>query len=66
MTESSRGAPNMEKAGFVDQKAAARFERVLALSGRFAVQGSVVAGWRVYRGRRLGPYFRLAYRDGGR
>jgi hypothetical protein len=60
----------MEKMGFVDQKAAARFERVrtlvLAERLRFAAQGSVVAGWRVYGGRRLGPYFRLAYREGGR
>ena len=64
------GAPNMEKTGFVDQKAAARFERVrtvvLRERRRFAAQGSVVAGWRVYGGRRLGPYFRLAYREGGR
>ena len=60
----------MGKTGFVDQKVAARFGRVRALvmaeRGRFAVQGSVVAGWREYGGRRLGPYFRLAYRDGGR
>ena len=60
----------MGKTGFVDQKAAARFGRVRALvlaeRGRLAVQGSVVAGWRIYGGRRLGPYFRLAYREGGR
>jgi hypothetical protein len=49
----------MGKTGFVDQKVAARFGRVRALvlaeRGRFAVQGTVVAGWRVYGGRRLGP-----------
>ena len=60
----------MGKTGSVDQKVAARFGRVramvLAERGRFAVQGSVVAGWREYGGRRLGPYFRLAYRDGRR
>ncbi len=60
----------MGKTGFVDQKVAARFGRVrelvLAERGRFALQGSVVAAWRLYAGRRLGPYFRLAYRDGGR
>jgi hypothetical protein len=60
----------MEKTGFVDQKVAARFGRVRALvmaeRVRFAVQGSVVAGWRVDGGRRLGPYFRLAYRHGAR
>jgi len=32
----------------------------------FARQGAVVASWREYRGRRLGPYFRLAWRDQGR
>jgi hypothetical protein len=60
----------MEKTAFVDQKAAARFKwvrsQVLARPELFAVQGSVVAGWRAYRGRRLGPYFRLACRDRGR
>ncbi|MCA9114031.1 MAG: hypothetical protein KDA79_03030 [Planctomycetaceae bacterium] len=29
-------------------------------------QGSVVESWRQYRDRRLGPYYRLAYRDGER
>ena len=33
---------------------------------RFTRQGAVVATWRTYRGRRLGPYYRLAYRDGTR
>ena len=60
----------MEKPHLVDQKAAARFERVrselLAHRLLFATQGTVVSGWRTYRGRRLGPYFRVAYRDGGR
>ncbi|MFH1269080.1 MAG: hypothetical protein ABIK89_25415 [Planctomycetota bacterium] len=60
----------MEKARSVDQKSAARFERVeaqvLAAPGVFAVGGTVVSTWRTYRGRRLGPYFRLAYRKGGR
>jgi hypothetical protein len=32
----------------------------------FARQGAVVASWRYYRGRKLGPYFRLAYRQYGR
>lgn len=32
----------------------------------FAAQGSIVASWRTYRGRRLGPYYRLAYREAGR
>ncbi len=33
---------------------------------RFAGQGAVVATWRTYRGRRLGPYYRLAWRENGR
>jgi hypothetical protein len=32
----------------------------------FARQGTVVATWRSHRGRQLGPYFRLMYRDEGR
>ncbi|MFH1924715.1 MAG: hypothetical protein ABIP48_33100 [Planctomycetota bacterium] len=64
------GDPDTEKSGSVDQKAAARFERVeaqvAAAPGVFAVGGTVVATWRTYRGRRLGPYFRLAYRKGRR
>ena len=59
-----------ENAGFVDQKARERFEWVRAFlltePRQFARQGSVVAGWREYAGRRLGPYFRLAYREKGR
>ncbi len=47
MTE-LRGPPNMEKAGSVDQKAAARLEwvraRGLAQPGRFAARGSVSEG----------------------
>ncbi len=33
---------------------------------RFARQGAVVASWRTYRGRRLGPYYRLAWRENRR
>ena len=61
---------NVGKTGSVDQKANARWERVrlqvLAQRRLFARQGAVVAGWRTYRNRRLGPYLRLAYREGGR
>ena len=31
-----------------------------------AKQGTIVASWRTYQGRRLGPYYRLAYREAGR
>lgn len=64
------GPPVAENRPFVDQRAAARWERVkktvLAAPSRFAAQGAVVAGWRERGGRRLGPYYRLAYREGGR
>ncbi len=33
---------------------------------RFTRQGSIVATWRTYRGRRLGPYYRLVWRENGR
>ncbi len=60
----------MEKTRSVDQKSAARAGRVkaeiAARPGLFAACGAVVASWRTYRGRRLGPYYRLAYREGGR
>lgn len=32
----------------------------------FARQGTVVATWRMHNGKRLGPYYRLAYREDGR
>ena len=47
-----------------------RFERVrsyvLAHPALFASQGSVAATWRTYRGRRLGPYFQVSWRESGR
>ena len=60
----------MEKSASLDQKAARRLERVrayvLAHKALFAAAGTVVSGWRTYRGRRLGPYFRVAFFDGAR
>ena len=47
-----------------------RFQRVSdfvgARAGAFSRQGVVVATWREYEGRRLGPYYRLAWREEGR
>jgi hypothetical protein len=37
-------------------------EFVAAHAGQLGRQGSVHAAWRSYRGRRLGPYFRLLFR----
>ena len=60
----------MEKRKHVTQKLVERFERVraylVARPARFAAQGTVVATSRTYRGRRLGPYFQLAWREAGR
>ena len=57
----------MENDGFVDQNLDVLFFRVVQLVESrpdiFSLQGSVVEGWRQYRGRRLGPYFRLVYRE---
>src|SRR5438094_953340 len=32
----------------------------------FSRQGAVLVSWRSRQGRKLGPYYRLAYREGGR
>ncbi len=54
----------------VDQAVEARFAavsaRMTASREVLSRQGAVVASWRVERGRRLGPYFRLAFREAGR
>jgi len=60
------GGAIVEKQGVVDQKADRAMGVMAARPGVFARQGAVVASWRAYRGRRLGPYWRLAYREGGR
>jgi hypothetical protein len=39
---------------------------MLAAGCALAESGTLKATWRTYRGRRLGPYFRLAYRRRGR
>ncbi len=60
----------MEKRKSVTQKVIERFERVraylVARPALFAAQGSVVATSRTYRGRQLGPYFQVAWREAGR
>jgi len=64
------GLPNTEKRDLADQKTAARLERIESFLRRhrplFATQGTVVATWRVYRNRRLGPYFQIVFRQAGR
>ncbi len=54
----------------VDQAVEARFAavsaRMTASREVLSRQGAVVASWRVERGLRMGPYFRLAFREAGR
>jgi hypothetical protein len=59
----------LENCRSVDQRTPQILERIGDLitdePGMLAGQGSVVKSWRYYRGRRLGPYYRLSYRAGG-
>lgn len=61
---------NSEIVENVTQKETAHVEKILealnARSGLLMRQGTVVAAWREYKGKRLGPYYRLVYRQGGR
>ncbi len=60
----------LEKMRLVDQKRANTINRIsgyiLGLKSLFSRQGTVIATWRDYHGRKLGPYYRLAWRDSGR
>jgi len=60
----------LEERRFADQKIERRFEaiarRIRSRPEVFRWRGKVVESWRSYRGRRLGPYYRLVYRDRGR
>ncbi len=59
----------MEFPIFADQKSEPRKEAILkqihGLRPILSRQGEVVAAWRTYRGKRLGPYWRLTYRRSG-
>ncbi len=60
----------MENRGSVDQKAQPARRRALDLVAchqkLLRTQGVVVGSYRLYRGRRLGPFFRVAFRVDGR
>jgi hypothetical protein len=60
----------LENQQCVDQELLRKFESVrqwiLGHGALLAKQGRVVEAWRTYHGRRLGPYFRVAYREHGR
>ncbi len=61
---------SLEKPASADQRNERRKEAILKqihdLQPVLSRQGEVVAGWRVYRGKKLGPYWRLTYRQHGR
>lgn len=57
---------NSEKPQSVDQRLEAVLALLSAQRATFARQGAVVTTWRQHSGRRVGPYFRLAYRSGKR
>ena len=56
----------MENGRAVDQNRHRALRLIASQPALFRRQGSVAASWREYRGRKLGPYYRLAYRHGGR
>ena len=60
------GAPVPEKRPPVTQKIHPALALIESSPDVFSRQGSVVATWRSYAGRKLGPYFRLVYRRDGR
>jgi hypothetical protein len=57
----------LENREFVDQKAVRKFQAVKRWMethrDQLSHQDTVVEAYRTYRGRKLGPYYRLAYRD---
>lgn len=58
---------NVTKPKSVDQKSPVDlFDRLGSIRDDLRAGGSVVSTWRTYQGQRLGPYFRVAYRVGGR
>ena len=61
-----KGGFVLENRKSVDQKLRDVSKRLRSRRDIFTRQGSVVESWREYDGRRLGPYFRLSYRDGGK
>lgn len=57
---------NVTKPKSVDQKSPVDvFDRLESIRDDLRAGGTVVSTWRSYKGQRLGPYFRVAYRVGG-
>jgi hypothetical protein len=61
------GAGNVHQAKSDDKKSSDRFERlrsqILERKNLIAIDGTVAASWVNYRGKRLGPYYRVAFRE---
>lgn len=55
----------MENHNVVDQKLISVLRLIKDRRALFTKQGTVVETWRRYRGQKRGPYYRLAFRDGG-
>ncbi len=62
MNDTNQEAPSRDQQQRVDQVC----ELVRAQLGVFSRQGAIVATWREHQGRKLGPYYRLAWREEGR
>ena len=54
---------DLEKRDFVDQKFSNAIALIESRPEIFSAQGTVVETWRTYGGKKLGPYFRLSFRD---
>jgi hypothetical protein len=50
----------------VDQKREILLRFLAERAGLFAAQGSVQESYRLYQGRKLGPFFRLSFREAGK
>jgi hypothetical protein len=60
------GSNELENPDSVDQKRGRIHQFLRDHADALSQQGSVQRSWRYYQGRRLGPFYRLAYREGGR
>ena len=60
----------MKQPDFIRQELEVKYQAVcqwiLVHNELLAKQGSVIETWRTYKSQKLGPYFRLAYRERGR
>jgi hypothetical protein len=60
------GEKALENRQVVDQKLVEVLELIKSWPSLFAHQGAVLESWRIHGGKKLGPYYRLAFRQQGR